>query len=269
MKRFHFHLICAGLCLCAFLAGAWILADQLIFQPAQSDAANAEAQSLYGEPQGDSAAGSSGRTDKVSQNNKTRELPPLAALQKINPEVRGWISIPGTVVDYPVVSPPKNSPGFYLSHNWERKPSPYGSIFFGAGSGSADAKNRVLYGHSMKDGRMFAPLLSYGSLDFYRSHPDVLFREGDRESDWKIFAVIKVNTDPSQGKPFDYLKTSFPSSGAFLDYVREVRIRSVLNLPVDVKPTDQILTLSTCSYEFDGFRTAVLARRVRKGRDPP
>ena len=188
----------------------------------------------------------------------------LAELQAVNRDVTGWVAIPGTAVDDPVLFAPEKLPDYYLTHDWRKNETKYGSIFMlRRGLPATGRKNTILYGHSMKDGRMFADLLKYESLAFYRSHPVVRFQEDGQMESWKIFAVIKVNTDPSQGQPFDYQKESFPSESAFLDYAYQVRIRSVFNLPVGLKASDDILTLSTCSYEFSGFRTVVFARRVR------
>ena len=56
-------------------------------------------------------------------------------------------------------------------------------------------------------------------------------------------------------------------NNSFLDYVSQIRKRSLLDIPVDVNENDKLITLSTCSYEFQDFRTVVVARRVRNGED--
>lgn len=220
----------------------------------------AEARSLYQS----SAVSSAPRTDVQSAGKKEPAPTSFDGLKAINPDVAGWIALPDTVIDYPVLLAPADSPDYYLTHDWQHNETKYGSIFMlESGLAAAGRKNTILYGHSMKDGRMFAALLKYESLSFYRSHPVVLFQEGNQKVYWKIFAVIKVNTEPSQGQPFDYQKPSFSSDDEFLNYLYQVRIRSIFNLPVDSGPSDRILTLSTCSYEFSGFRTVVFARQVR------
>lgn len=235
-----------------------ILFYRLDVLPKQSDRSASDARSLFrasssSAPQSSSSPAGSAAGQEYS----------FSALRAVNPDVKGWITIPGTAVDYPVLCPPSGQPDYYLTHDWERSETKYGSIFqYGAASGQ---KNVVLYGHSMKDGRMFAPLLQYTDAAFYGLHPTVRFQIGSDAADWKIFAVIKANTDPSQGVPFDYQKTRFASTKSLTDFLGGVRARSVLSLPVDVKPSDSLLTLSTCSYEFEGFRTVVFARRARPG----
>ena len=82
-----------------------------------------------------------------------------------------------------------------------------------------------------------------------------------------MFSVFKINTLPEQGEIFDYAQPDFEDDEAFTAFIEEMRSRSILNLPVDVNADDQLLTLSTCSYEFEEFRTVVVARRVREGED--
>lgn len=247
---------------CVLIVCCGTLFCRLYVLPKQSDEGLDKARSLYRDssslPQSTSSSVSS-----VSAPEQ-KELS-FSELQAVNRDVKGWITIPGTVIDDPVLCPPKNQPDYYLTHDWEGNQTKYGSIFLY--SGSSAQKNIILYGHSMKDGRMFAPLLYYPEPGFYSLHPVISFQLGSDKAFWKIFAVVKTNTDPSQGEPFDYQKTKFASSKSFSDFLGQVRMRSVLNVPVDVKTTDTLLTLSTCSYEFDGFRTVIFARRLRPGED--
>lgn len=259
---------CVFLC-CAlvFASCASILVIRLFVLPRQSDAGMDAARSLYR----DSAVPSGpqptqpGNSSSAQPQKEAGPLP-FSELQAVNKDVTGWVTISGTAIDYPVLCAPANSPDYYLTHDWEKSTTKYGSIYLLHSNLSASRrKNTILYGHSMADGRMFASLLQYDNLAYYRDHPIIQYQQGTTKSDWKIFAVIKTNTDPAQGQPFDYQKTSFTSTDDFLNYLYQVRIRSVLSLPVNLKSSDDILTLSTCSYEFDGFRTVVFARRVRSG----
>lgn len=237
-----------------------LLFERLYVLPKQSDSALEDARSLYRSPSPGRASSSAGSAAPQDDGYTFEKL------QAVNRDVKGWITIPGTAVDYPVLCPPADSPDYYLTRDWKRDASKYGSIYMlPASAAQAGRKNIILYGHSMKDGRMFAPLLRYTDPQYYCLYPTILLQMGNEKAYWKIFAVIKANTDVSQGQPFDYQKTRFASTKAFSDYLKAVRLRSVLTLPVDLKTSDSLLTLSTCSYEFDGFRTVVFARRVRGG----
>ena len=51
----------------------------------------------------------------------------LNALREINPDVVGWIYIPNSYINYPLMQGTDNQ--FYLEHTWEGNANPYGSIF--------------------------------------------------------------------------------------------------------------------------------------------
>lgn len=265
MQKLTFYHAALLLCACVFAVCAGILFYHLVILPKRSDDGMAAARSLYRSPTGGTSAQNS--DTPASSASSTQNVLSFSQLKAINPDVDGWVTIPGTGIDYPVLRAPVSSPDYYLTHDWMRGVTKYGSICLYPQSSktAAKRKNTILYGHSMKDGRMFSPLLQYDNPAFYRAHPIIMYQDSTSKTYWKIFAVIKINTDPSQGIPFDYQKTSFTSTENFLKYLYEVRIRSILNTPVNLKSSDEILTLSTCSYEFDGFRTAVFARRVRAG----
>ncbi|MDP4120760.1 MAG: hypothetical protein Q8876_06885, partial [Bacillota bacterium] len=64
---------------------------------------------------------------------------------------------------------------------------------------------------------------------------------------------------------FNYMQGHFSSDAEFMNFIYNIRVRSQFNIPIDVNEHDQLLTLSTCSYEFPETRTVVVARRIRAG----
>ena len=239
--------------LAVLVVSAAILVKILIIDSYISQKAASEIQEIYHSQNIDG--------NEEAEENKFLEL------QKINPEICGWISIPGTRIDYPVLQGNKNDTHFYLSHNYKGEKSKYGSIFLDPICQlSENPKNCVIYGHHMADGQMFADLMKFSSLDFYKQNPLISFETiKDKNAKWKIFSVFKTNTLASQGKIFHYVVSNFADNRSFLDYVSQVKMRSLLDIPVDVNQNDKLITLSTCSYEFRDFRTVIVARKVRSG----
>ncbi len=193
-------------------------------------------------------------------------------LKDINDEIVGWIQINDTKIDYPVLyhKGDDRSYQYYLSHNYKGDYDSYGSIFVDYRcKDNVKSKNVVLHGHHMNDGSMFGNLLKYGgttgNLDFYKTAPTIRFDIPDSDGYYKIISVFKTNTLSSQGEFFNYMIGDFQNEKDFMNYVYNVRVRSLINCPVDVNEDDTLLTLSTCSYEFTNFRTVVVARKVRKG----
>ena len=241
-----------------FLGSCGLLIKLLVIDPYLAEKSNNQARDLYyrGINDGNSSLASEGSGTDFNE------------LIKINSDIRGWINIPETVIDYPVVQAQGYEFDFYLTHNFERAYSRYGSIFIDSTCVlGVDSKNIILHGHHMRDGKMFAGILKFSDLDFYKSSPVINFDTIKGNSKFKIISVFKTNTHPEHGEIFNYIIPEFKDTNKFLEYVYDVRIRSLIEIPVDVSEDDQILTLSTCSYEFTDFRTVVVARKVRDGED--
>ena len=98
-------------------------------------------------------------------------------LRETNPDVIGWISIPGTVIDYPIVQTTDND--YYLDQSITGTYLKSGAIFvdFRNSSNWTD-RNTVIYGHNMASGEMFAQLAKYRSGTFLRNNKYIYI------SDW-------------------------------------------------------------------------------------
>lgn len=186
-------------------------------------------------------------------------------LKKVNPDIIGWISIPNTNIDYPVLQSDIENPNFYLSHDYKKVNNKHGSIFLDSHCNMESSQNLILHGHHMRDRTMFANLTKFNDLSFYREHPLIEFGRINNISKWKIISILKANTNPKRGETFDYIRPTFVDDDDLTNYLYNIKSRSIINIPVDVTSSDSLLTLSTCSYEFDGCRMVVIARKVRAG----
>lgn len=173
----------------------------------------------------------------------------------INEDIVGWITVPGTVIDYPVVKTTNNE--FYLKNNIYKSPSKAGAVFMDfRNSGLSQEYNTILYGHNMKDGSIFAGLSKYKDEEFFLDNSIIEFHSIYEEMRWEIFAVYV--TDIS----FNYLQTDFSSDIEYLDFVQMLKGKSMYETNIDITDVDEILTLSTCSYEFKNARLVIHARKV-------
>lgn len=193
-------------------------------------------------------------------------------LKDINDEIVGWIQINDTQIDYPVLwhKDDDMSGKYYLNHNYKGDYDSYGSIFLDYRcTQGTQSKNVIMHGHHMNDGSMFGELMNYGgtsgNLDFYKEQPTIRFDTPQANGTYKIISIFKTNTLSSQGKFFNYMIGNFQNEKDFMNYVYNVRVRSLINCPVNVNEDDELITLSTCSYEYTNFRTVIVARRVRIG----
>lgn len=191
-------------------------------------------------------------------------LPNFKSLYDVNSDIKGWIIIPNTVINYPVVKTSDNS--YYLSKVFNKTDDKHGTPFLDYRDNIKPmSQNLIIYGHEMRDGQMFASIRNYAKVDFYNSSPIITFNTLYSNEKWKVFAAFISNTVPSQGYVFNYPITNFKSSNDFTSFINEVKARSLIKTSVDVNPSDTLLTLSTCTYDLPDARFVVMARRIREG----
>lgn len=185
-----------------------------------------------------------------------------AESKAINDDVIGWIEVSGTNIKYPVTRCEDNF--YYMSHNVEKEKSKYGCIFMDFRNADEEQrKHIVLYGHNMKNGTMFHDLVNYKQRDFFNENRYINFIWDGVETKWEVFCAYTVITD------YIYpIHTRFISEQDFADvmndtmeYAKTVSPSNV-DSSVTIQPTDQVITLLTCTYEYDNSRFAVMARRL-------
>ncbi len=185
-----------------------------------------------------------------------------------NPETVGYIKIDGTKIDSPVVQAENDK--YYLNHDFYGKTTSYGSIYasYKCNTKTLD-RNTLIYGHNMNDGSRFADLINYRNLDYFKKHPIIQYDTLFEKKQWKIYAVFITNgsVESDNGYFFDFT-FNHCSDLCYEEYLREIDKRKLYDTGVDILPTDKIITLCTCTYEYDDARLIVMAREVREGESP-
>ena len=177
------------------------------------------------------------------------------SLLEINQDVVGWISVPNTVIDYPVVQAEDND--YYLRRDIHGKRANAGTIYMDYRSDAQSKDNNtILYGHHMRNGSMFKDLVKYKQEEFFLQNDDIRFDTLFDEIKWEVFSVYITEAD------FPYTQTTFASDEDYLDFLDKIKGKSMFEKEMTLSKEDQILTLSTCTYEYDDARFVVHARRV-------
>lgn len=186
-------------------------------------------------------------------------------LLEINNDTKGWLKIPGTNIDYPVVQG-NNGSDFYLYHNLKGISDKNGCLYIDSNCNVEEpTKNIVIHGHNMESTRMmFYQLPNYKDIEFYRKHPIITFDSIYGESKWKIISFMRVSGTYSHNDGFDYMQGEFDDDDSFLNFVHQIEMRSLYKCSVSVNESDSLLMLSTCTYEVDNCRSVVVARKLRK-----
>ncbi len=207
-----------------------------------------------------------------------RRLLKFRKLLEINEDVKGWIRIDNTngendtKIDYVVMQSGASDPEYYLSRAWDTKEYlKAGSLFLDyTSSVEKNSPNLIIHGHNMTSSDdMFHYLVQYQKLNFLKEHPIISFDTIYEEGLWKVFSVYITPGNNDRDDFFPFNTSNFNSSRDFMSYLYQIRIRSLFNIDeVDINENDQILTLSTCSYELSNYRTIVVARKVREGEEP-
>lgn len=249
------------ICLAVFLGSGWVLVDKLLIKPAVNEAVTNDIRDMFSDLL-DQQEVSSSEGQPAAKPDPKEAIRELAAT--VNQDIVGWVTVDGTVIDYPVLHSSTDDPEHYLYRTYKDEYSIYGSIFLEAGC-EITGDIQVLYGHSMNDGSMFRSLVSFDDPAVVAASPVIEYDTTEEASQWRIVSVFKTNTDPSQGEIFSYVRSGFASAEEKREYLYQVMQRSAVDTGVTVNENDDLLLLSTCSYEFDGFRTVVVARRVRDG----
>ena len=189
-----------------------------------------------------------------------------ANLYAANPDLRGWITIAPFGIDMPLAQGADNS--YYLKRDIYKKWTEYGVPYFDyRNSTYLLDRNTIVYGHNMKySDKIFGMLEDYKTVDGFKRAPTIQCNTIYEDYTWKIYAVFITNSEAKDdnGYVFNYTFTRLPDE-KFKEYISYVDKRALYTTGVDMLPTDNILTLSTCCYDFDSAKIVVIARLVRDG----
>ena len=183
------------------------------------------------EPQGD--------PDRITVN--------FDGLLQENSDVAAWIYCANTNINYPVMQGSDND--YYLSHLMDGSYNAGGSIFMEC-SNQADFsdRNTILYGHHMKNGSMFANLMNFKKSGYYEQHAHMYIMTP--QCTYRLDLLAGAVVDPD-----DAIYSTYPTQAAIDSIMSRSSFQSAVPLPGE---EGRLVTLSTCSYEYDDARYVVL-----------
>lgn len=166
----------------------------------------------------------------------------LKKLQDINSEAVGWISIPGTVVYYPLMQGDDNDK--YLNYTYDLTRSSVGSIFLDyRAESNMSGFNTIIYGHRMNDGSMFSCLNDYRSQNFFEEHQYIYITVDAVAYKYQVFSAY-IGSASIESACYNLQFGSDDEKQSFLDTICETS-----EIETGITPTisDRIITLSTCT----------------------
>lgn len=178
----------------------------------------------------------------------------FAPLLATNPDTIGWIRVPDTKIDYPIVQSPDNQ--YYLHKDFDGKDSVYGTIYLDADSKpDFSGWNNPIYGHHMKDGSMFKDVVKFKDQNFFENHRYFEIYTPERTIHLKTLGCYYSDSNGI------VRKTSFKSQASFDKWVSE-RLAPCSFAEAPTQPFDSMFVLITCSYEKNDARTLLFAAEV-------
>lgn len=197
----------------------------------------------------------------------------------VNNDLAGWLSIPGTEVDTAIVIGKDNyyylKKDFYNVTTYETSGDNYGNLYLDyTGIKDGILRNMVIHGHTT--GRVsgvpkqaFRSLYDYRDKNHFIKNPIIKYSTLNKEYTYKICAVFLSNTQPKDdgGYFFNYIYPDM-SENNMVGYIEQVNQRKLYDTGVSLEPTDQVITLSTCIYDYGkdvDTRLVVVGRLLHEG----
>lgn len=202
-------------------------------------------------------------------------LPAYRAMVEENPDMIGWLSIDGTVVDYPVMQTPEDE-DFYLDKGFDKQPNSNGCLMMGKDCivgvgtkeigyavGSAPSTNLIIHGHTMQSGMMFGNLPLYEDADYAKTHSTICFDSLYEHREYEVIAAFYSQVFYKDQDVFKYYQfVQADTQEDFDDWYDNIMALSLYDTGVTAAFGDEFITLSCCSYHVEDGRFVVVGKRV-------
>ena len=211
-----------------------------------------------------------GGTDTKLELDINNILTPYKELYKENKDMAGWITIPNTAINYPVMYR-KDDNETYLHTDFKgNKGSRSGCIFMDGRSHFFEenvSSNLILYGHNMRAGTMFHDIMKYEKETYYLAHPVIQFDFIYQTGTYDILAAfpydIETSENSSEFKYYNYFHVT--NEQEFNSYLKGIQSLSLYDTGISASWGDELITLSTCAeYSLDTSKRFVLVARKRQ-----
>ena len=193
------------------------------------------------------------------ENQEERKID-INKLYEENKDIVGWLKIDNTTINYPIMQN-INDPNYYLHRDFYKNYSSYGTPYM-AKQCNLNSDNIVIYGHHMKNNKMFGELEKYKSKDFYNNHKIITFTTLEKEYSYEIFAVFKTTVYTKNTFRY-YENINFENKKMYNDFINICKDKSLYQTGIEIKDKEKLITLSTCEYSNKNSRLVIVARKTK------
>ena len=181
----------------------------------------------------------------------------LNQLRKINPDIKAWIRIHQTKINYPVVQAENNTK--YLTQNYRNEYATAGSIFLDYRNDGFKDDFSMIYGHRMDGQEMFGGISLFEEKGYFDEHKTgVLYtEEGTYDLEISDFAIIDVNRTSIYNHDSN-------RNGQNVKVIKEVQSFSKNSRKTEMDQDSKIVILSTCDKDARHYRNVLLAKMTKR-----
>lgn len=240
--------------------------------PESSDTTESSDISTSSEPSDDVTNTDPSETDEPSSPPSSEVPEPIAVANPYtdyylaNEDMVGWLVLPGTVVDYPVMWTPGDE-NYYLKRGFDKKANNDGCLILDTDSNLDPlTTNLIIHGHYKKKGTMFACLHKYEDKDFYEDHKQIVLHTEEKQHNYEVIAVFRSQVYKKSDNVFKFYKFfQADTQEEFDNFYNNIKKLSMYDTGVTAEFGDNFLTLSTCAYHVENGRFVVVAKEVESG----
>lgn len=173
-------------------------------------------------------------------------------LKTENKDIVAWLYSEGTPINYPVAQAKNND--YYLRRLLDGTYNQAGTIFMDyKNSSDFEDYNTIIYGHNMKNDTMFGTLINYKNQEYFNEHKEMYLFTENKNFKIELFAGYITS---SESDIYNLPKNSSTNE----NLVKTAMKKSTFKSEIEVSKEDRIITLSTCSYDFENARYVLLGR---------
>lgn len=194
---------------------------------------------------------------KESENKKENEN--LQKIYELNNDFVGWLKIENTNISYPVMQTDNNRKDYYLRRNFYKQNSQLGTPYIAEYCNIFTSDNVIIYGHNIRNNKMFGELENYKSKAFYSNHKIINFNTKYENAKYEIISVFKTVTNTD----FKYYKFCNANSKQDFDiFIKKCKELSFYEIEKTAEYGDKLMTLSTCEYSNANGRLVIIAKKI-------
>ena len=177
-----------------------------------------------------------------------------AELAEANPNAVGWLYVPDTPLDYPVMQADNND--FYLDHAADNSYLKSGSIFLDCRYEPHFLNpTNIVYGHNMANGTMFGDIRNFRAWSYYDSHP----------YGWLVNSTEVYRIDFFSLAVVDAYDALYDGAMALCDWTAHLYDVSMFYDDIDIREDDRMISLSTCASDYPDARAVLTGKLIPQG----